>query len=164
MNPAGAYQINGKDFWTVFSLIVEKGKDDFLKPSSRKESITRDWSDSNGLDMDLSNKVFNARDISLRCAILADSEDDFWQKLNAFKAEFMLPGFTRLQVRELGFRSYYCVYKDHTSFDSFTRIKIDETNELKVACKFTINFTELEPTLENHDIFIVDELGRFLIT
>lgn len=161
MTPAGKYFIDSKDFWTIFNVVVESGSDDFLKYPSRKESITRDWADANGLDVDVSSVFFNARDISLRCAIITDDPDNFWEKHLAFIAQWALPGMHRIQVGEFGLRSYFCIYKDTSDFKRYTSVR--EGEPFKVACKFTINFTELEPVLNASDVFIIDHDGKFLI-
>lgn len=161
--PAGKYFIDGKDFWTIFSIIVESGSSDFLKYPSRKESITRDWSDADGIDVDLSAVFFNARDIALRCAIIADNEADFWLKYEAFIVQWKQPGVHRIELSEFGMRSFYCFYKDTSFFERFTRI-LDDNGQLKVACKFTLNITEGEPRLNNSNVFIITQDGRFLIT
>lgn len=163
MAPAGNYFIDGKDFWTIFSIIVESGSDDFLKYPSKKDSITRDWSDADGVDVDLSQVFFNSRDISLRCSILANDAADFWAKYEGFIYQWKQPGYHRIQVGQFGLRSFYCFYKDTSAFTRFTRV-LDDEGHVKVACKFTISMTEGEPVLTNNDTFIVDEENRFLIT
>lgn len=162
MTAAGQYTVDGLDFWTIFSILVESGSQDFLKYPSKKESITRDWSDADGIDIDLSAIFFNSRDISLRCAIIADNEADFWLKYEAFIVQWKKPGTHRVEVSEFGFRSFYCFYKDTSLFERFTRII--ESGQLKVACKFTLNITESEPRLNNNNTFIITQDGRFLIT
>ena len=164
-SPVGQYSIDGKDFWTIFSIIVESGSSDFLKYPSKKESITRNWSDADGIDIDLSAIFFNARDISLRCAIIADDEADFWLKYEAFIVQWKQPGVHRIAVGDFGLRSFYCFYKDTTSFEKFTRISDEyDGNRVKVACKFTLNITEGEPKLNNNNVFIITQDNRFLIT
>jgi hypothetical protein len=167
MTPKGRYFLNSKDFWTIYSVIVESGSSDFLKEPPAKESITRNWSDANGLDIDVSKNQFrNAREITLNCSIFGDSEDDFWLKYNAFLAEWRKPGFKRIQIAELGLRSYYCLLKNCTVFNRFTRIRLDEIGvyDMKVACKFTLDIIEPDPNLGTGDVFIVNEAGKFLIT
>lgn len=159
MHPQGRWFIDGKDFWTLFSVVVEGGTDGFLKYPSAKEKITRDWSDADGLDVDLSRIFFNARSISLRLGIIADNEIDFWSKYEAFIAQWKQPGYHRIQLAEFGLRSFYCFYNETSDFTRVSRIDGTE----KVGCKFTLSITEGEPTLSG-DTFIVDEDGRFLIT
>ena len=161
MSPQGKYFIDGMDFWTIFNVFVESGSDDLLKYASRKVSITRDWADANGLDVDTSQVFFNAREISLKCSIVTDTPEDFWIMHKAFIAQWTLPGLHRLQVGEFGMRSYYCIYNDCSVFQSFTSKR--EGTGFKVACKFTLNITELEPSLSARDVFIVDHDGKFLI-
>jgi hypothetical protein len=163
MSPAGQYFIDGKDFWTLFSIMVESGSDDFLKYPSKKDSITRNWSDADGTDVDLSAVYFNSRDISLRCAMLADSETDFWTKYEAFINQWKLPGSHRIEVSEFGLRSFYCYYRDTSQFTRFTRVR-DGNGQIKIACKFTLNITESEPQLNSNNVFIITQDNRFLIT
>lgn len=167
MTPTGRYFINAKDFWTIFSVLVESGSDDFLKLPPAKDRIARDWSDANGLDVDVSKNAFvNAREITLNCAIILDSEADFWERYQKFLAEWRTPGFKRIQVTELGLRSFYCIYKASETFRRFTRVRLDDigVNETKIACKFSLTMVEPDPNLGTTDTFIVNESGKFLIT
>ena len=163
MTPAGQFILDGKDFWTIFSILVESGSDDFLKYPSKKESITRNWSDADGIDIDLSAIFFNPRNISLRCAILADDEADFWLKYEAFIVQWKQPGIHRVEVGEFGLRSFYCFYDETNQFTRFTRVR-DGNGQIKVACKFTLSIIEAEPRLNNNNVFIITQDGRFLIT
>jgi hypothetical protein len=160
MDLSGHYYIDGKDIWNIFSMFVESGSDDFLKYASRKESITHDWGDENGKDIDTTRHFLNDRNITLRMAMIVESETDFWQKYQGFLAQMILPGKRRVEPKRLGERSFYLVYKECTDFTSFTKIK-DST---KIGIKFTVNFIEPNPQIENDNVFIVDEDGRFLIT
>jgi len=147
------------DLWTSFGMFIESGSDDFLKFPDRKDSITHDWMDANGQDVDLTRVFLKDRNITLKMAIVAIDEVDFWQKRNAFLAQWSQPGTHRLTVTELG-QSFYVFYKSCSSFSRFTRL----LNANKIACKFTIIVNEPAPTFDNNDVFIVDEDGRFLVT
>ncbi|MBO9660355.1 MAG: hypothetical protein J7527_16155 [Chitinophagaceae bacterium] len=164
MLPQGKWFINGKDLYSTFGIIIESGTDGFLKWPDAKEGISRNYRDANGIDIDLSKIFFNFKEITLRCIILADSEDAFWSLRNGFMAEWAKGGYTRIQVTEFGNRSYYCYYKNMSDFTRFTPIRIEESGDIKVACKFTLNIVEGEPNLDNLATFIVDEQGRHLIT
>ena len=161
--PAGKYIIDGRDFWTIYSILVESGSDGFLRYPSKKDSIQKDWSDADGIDIDLSGVYFNAREISLKCAIIANDEADFWLKYEAFIVQWKQPGIHRIEVGEFGLRSFYCYYKDTSSFERFTPVQ-DGNGQLKIACKFTLNIIEAEPKLNNNNVFIITQDGRFLIT
>lgn len=160
MGPYNRYFIDGIDFWGNFHVVVEKGSDGFLRYPPKKDSITRDWSDSNGLEVDVSRIFTGPRDVTLECGIIADDEADFWEKYNAFIAQWVLPGLHRIEVAEFGGRSFYCFYKECNSFSRVTPIK----GTGKVGCKFSITMTEPNPSLDASNVHIVDEDGRFLIT
>jgi hypothetical protein len=162
MELTGRYKIDGKDLWTVYNMIVESGSDSFLKYPSKKESITHDWLDSNGLDVDLSRIFFNARDLVLNAAIIADSTEQFWLVYESFIAHMAQPELRRIEVGEFGDRSFYAYYKECNNFQRFTRVKVADGE--KVACKFTIVFTETNPSLNSQNTYIVDDAGRFIIT
>lgn len=155
----GYWFLDGMDLWNSFGMLIESGTDDFLKFPEKKESITHDWQDADGEDVDLSRYFFKDRDITLKMAIIADSPEDFWAKRNAFLAQWAQPGTHRLTITEFG-QSFYVYYKICSSFSRFTRIKDTDM----IACKFTIVINEPAPTFDNNDVFIVDEDGRFLVT
>lgn len=162
MDLSGYNYIDGKDIGTAYNIFVESGSDDFLKYPGKKESITHDWMDSNGIDVDLSRYFLEPRDITLRCAIVVDSPDHFWQKYNGFIADLTQPGTRRWEVTEFGNRSFYVHYKSCGDFTKFTRLK--DGVATKVACKFTLVLVEPVPELDAGNIFIVDEDNRFLVT
>lgn len=157
---SGWYRIDGKDLWTVYNMFVESGSDSFLKYPGKKESITHDWMDADGLDVDLSRIFFNARDITLNVAILAETKERFWEIYEAFIVHMKQPGQRRIEVQEFGGRSFMCFYKETNNFSRFTRL---EQGSL-IGCKFTIVFTENNPSLDGKNVFIVDDQGRYLIT
>jgi hypothetical protein len=160
--PDKKYFIDGIDLWIAFGMIVEGGSDDLLKFPERKDSISHDWQDANGIDIDLSRVFFKARDFSLRMSIIAASPADFWEKYNYFLAQMAQPGVRRLTIGEFD-RSFYVYYRKCSAFTRFTKLK-NEAGQKLIGCKFTVDFTEKEPTLNNLDTYIIDEAGRFIIT
>lgn len=164
MLPQGQWFINGKDLFSTFGVMILSGTDDFLKWPDAKEGISRDYSDANGEDRDLSKIFFKSKPITLKMAILADTKELFWTYRDGFIAEWAKGGYTRIQITEFDQRSFYCYYQSMSEFTRFSRIRIEESGALKIACKFTLNIVEGEPNLDNLNTFIVDEDGRFLIT
>lgn len=152
------YFIDGADLWTNFKVGIESGSDDFLKMPKRKSSIQHDWSDENGLDVDLSRAFFEAKNIELKCHIIADNEADFWSNYNKFLGVLAKPGNRRLTVTELG-RDFYVYYTECSIYTRFTRLL--QSN--KVACKFNLKLVEPIPDL-TVQTFLVDEANKFIIT
>lgn len=155
----GRYFIDSIDAWEAFGVIISKGLDEFLRIPERKDSITHDWMDRDGIDVDTSNTYFKERDISLQVALIANSESDFWNKYEKLVNQLRKPGTRRIEVTELA-RSFYVFYKACASFGLLTRI----TGTAQVACKFTLVFTEQEPNINNTNVFIITEENQFLIT
>jgi hypothetical protein len=155
----GRWYINGKDMFTTFGIGISKGSDDFLRFPKKKDSITHDWMDRNGLDVDLSRIFFDAKEVTLDCWILADGEADFWLKYKGFLAEISQPGVQRLTVSELS-QSFFVFYKECTRFERPTRIK----DTAKVGAFFTIVVVEQEPEFLDEELIIVDDAGRYLTT
>lgn len=161
-NWSGRYFIDGKDIWTAYGMIVESGSDGFLQYPAAKPGITHDWEDQNGVDTDLSKRFLGPRPISLRCGIIASDADDFWAKHNQLLSDLMQPGERRMEVAEFGERSFFVFYNEVNAFSRLTRLL--DGNVPKIACKFTLVFTEQKPTLDNSNVFLIEETGRFLIT
>lgn len=158
MTQENRYYIDGADLWLYYKVGVESGSDDFLKMPKRKESITHNWQDENGLDVDLSRVFLEAKEIELKCHIIADSEADFWENYNRLLTTLTKPGVRRLSVTELG-RDFFVYYKECNIYTRFTRLL--QSN--KVACKFSLKLIEKLPSL-TQQTFIVDEANRFIIT
>jgi hypothetical protein len=160
--PSGLYYMDGVDLGTNFSMIIEDGSADFLRFAPKKESITHDWGDANGIDVDLSRVFFKERSGTLNCAIITTSEVDFWPKYRAFISLLTQPGLRRLQLTAHGQQSYYIYYQECTSYKQVKSLKGDSANPL-IAHKFSILVVEPNPKIDASNKFIVTANGKFLI-
>jgi hypothetical protein len=163
LNPSGLSFIDGADLWTVYGMFIEKGTADFLRYAPKKDSITHDWMDANGIDVDLSRIFFSQREVNLSCAIITSDEDEFWAKHKAFVALMTQPGLRRLEITSHGQRSYFVYYKECNNYSQAIPLR-GSTDPGMIAHKFNIVIVEPSPSTDNGDVFIVDEDGRFLIT
>lgn len=158
MDPrAGKYLIDSIDFWVAYNMFVSDGVDNFLRYAKRKDSITHDWMDSNGIDVDLSRVFFQSREIPLEICFIAKKED-FLPKYTLFIAQWAKPWTHRLEITSLG-QSFFVYYKECTAFTKYTKIE----NDL-VMCKFTITVVEPEPNIDTSHTYIIDDIGRYIIT
>lgn len=157
---AGKYFIDGLDLWTKFGVIVRKGSNDgFLKQPKKKESLSHDWQDSNGLDVDLTKIYFEKRDVTLNMAMVADSENDFWRKHIAFFSMLSQPGLRRLTVKELD-SDFFVYYNDCTTFSKAKSVRTTEKN----LFLFSLVLTEPNPNLLTTTTYLADDEGRFIVT
>lgn len=153
----GRYFIDGADLWTYYGVGVESGSDDFLKMPKPKERTTHDWTDENGIDVDLSRTFVEPKEAELKCHLIANDENDFWIKYQRLLATLLQPGLRRLSITELN-RDFYVFYKEMAQYQRFTRLQ--HTN--LVACKFGIKFIEKSPDLTGQT-FLINETNQFLI-
>jgi hypothetical protein len=160
MSPAAQrFYIDGYDLYIYFGIGVESGSSDLLKFPDRKDSVTHDWIDENGIDIDLSRVFLASREATLNMWLLADDENDFWTKYNLFLSYLTKPGLRRLTISEFN-RDYDVFYKKMVTLSRLTRIK--DVN--KVALKFSVTFIEQDPTTNAEPTFLVDDFSRFLIS
>lgn len=160
MSPENMYLLDGYDLWKQFGITVEKGGlDDFLKLPKRKESITHNWLDENGLDVDLTRTFLEAKDVVMKCVIIADDEVKFWDQYNRFLSLLIKPGTRRLTVNVFNM-DYYVYYKDCTIYSKLTAFK--QTG--KLICKFNLTVAEKVPGFQNLPTFLIEETGKFIIT
>jgi hypothetical protein len=153
------YFLDGYSLYKYFGVGVESGSDQLLEFPERKDSISHDWLDEHGLDIDLTRVFLKSREVTFQMWIVADGEADFWNKYNLFLSFLTKPGLRRLTITEHS-REYFVYYKKATAYKRFTRIK--DTNQ--VLSKFSLTLIEKDPTQNVVSDFIVDEFTRFIIT
>lgn len=90
------YKIDGVDF-TTYNVYVSSS-DGLLSRPKPKKNVSVDWPDYNGTVVDLSKKLYEPREIELKCFIKADSQSEFVAKCNTFLALFDKTGTRRLEV------------------------------------------------------------------
>ncbi len=160
---ANKYFIDGFDLWTYFGIVPEKGAlDDFLKLPKRKDSISHNWMDEDGLDIDTSRVFLEAREISMNCVIIADTDDDYWTHYDQFLTLLRKPGLRRFSVAVFN-REYYLLYKECNIYQKLSAFK-DTNGQNRLLCRFRLTMVEQTPTFNNTPTYIIDEAGRFLIT
>lgn len=151
--------MDGKDIGPTYGIFIESGSDDFLRFPARKPSITHDWQDANGLDVDLSQPFFEDKKISLRCAMVASSKEQFWRNYDAFIGEWAKPGTRDWTVVALE-RSFPVYYVDCSDFDRLTKWN----GGPKLIARFTLNIAQMASDVSDGNAYIVDEDNRYLVS
>ena len=154
-----SYFVDGFSLYNYFGVGVESGSDDLLQFPDRKDSISHDWEDENGVDVDLTRVFLKEREATFKCFILANDETDFWNKYNLFLSYLTKPGTRRLTITEHG-RDYFIYYKKSNAYKRFTRI----LSSNQIACKFDLTVVEPDPTSNRVETYLVTEAGSFIIT
>lgn len=154
----GAYILNGKDLFGVFGTTVQSGSGSFLSFPERKGSLQHNWSDQDGLDIDLTSPKFEARDFRLQCTLISDARDDFWNKYNGLFTELSTMGTHQLYVEDLD-KTYTLFYKSQTNLKKLTRL--NSTSQIGVS--FDLIFGETDPMDNIEAVYLVDDQDRYLI-
>ncbi len=127
-------KINDKNLFDEFGLIIQTGTAKLLKFPKRKDSLSYDWQDENGMQYDLQDPKFEDKEVVLQCAIIADNDSEFWQKYNALFAELSKPNYQQLYIYDHS-KTYDIFYKDSDDFEKATkRLK----NIDKIFVKFNL--------------------------
>jgi len=156
-------KINNKDFKTVFSTIVlAGGLDDFFAWPKRKESLSHNFPEVNGLDVDLTQPRFEARQFKLSCVLEAhgDTEDlakaNFWNLWNGLFTEISATGVHDLYLGSLNksFSVYY-INQQNVSKMSY--------EGKRIVVSFDLIFGETDPNSNIPKVFLVDHNDRYLI-
>jgi hypothetical protein len=158
--PSGYWYIDGIDLFTGFAVAIKKGAALFLQMPERKESISHDWPDQHGLDIDTSKPLFKERTVTLECWLYANDKSEFWQKRNAFVAQLMKPGQRRLTIGAQSGRSYFVIYKSMSSYEQFVTFKLQDG---QLVHQFSLTLLEPNPQVDYDDLFLAADNGEFII-
>lgn len=158
------YKLNNKDFKAVFGIDVSIGSGSFLAFPKRKDSLSKNWAEVNGLDIDLDEPFFEAREFKLNCCLnivnLGNPQaatTDFWNKYNGLFTELSGMGTHQLYIDDLG-KTFYVYYKEQGNISKITPISSG-----KIAVTFDLIFAEVSPTANISAVYLVDEQDRYLI-
>ena len=150
--------LDGLDFKATYGVVISKGSSSLLAFPGRKQSLSHDWQDEEGIDIDLSNPVFEPRDFTLTCAQIAASRDDFFTKNNALFTALSAPGTRQLYIADMD-RTFIVYYKSQANCTKLSKI----INTSKVGIKFDLVFSETNPADNIPAVYLVDDQDRFLI-
>lgn len=165
MNYNGLWRIDGIDLWSTYGIVLEEGSADFLKYAPKKESITHDWKDSHGIDVDLSRIFLGPKEGVLNFAILAKTTQEYFDKHDAFINLWIKSGTRRLEIASHNDRSYFIYYKETNNYNQLAPLKPGSPlEEYTIAHRFSMVVVEPEPKIYPGNVYIVTEDGKFLIS
>jgi|SRR6185437_7981526 len=150
--------LNGHDLKETYGLVISNGTSQFLQFPARKDSVNHDWPEEQGLDIDLGNPKFKAREFTLTCAIIADNQDDFKSRYNGLFTELSGLDTHALYLGELD-ETYQVYYKNQVNLTKLSKIN----NTVKVGVKFDLVFGETNPDDNMSAVFLVDDNGAYIV-
>ena len=137
----GEVTIDTIDIWTTFGAFLLTGSyDGLMRPSKRKASLSNNWPEQNGLEIDLTTPSFESKEADLIFILSASSEAQWWTRYNAFFTLLKLAGERSLYVKELD-KTFLVYYIETPSYEQLTTIK----SVSKVVARFTVKFGIANP-------------------
>ncbi len=158
-----AYVLNGKDLTSVFGVTIVKdngsreSSDSFMAWPSRKDSLTVDRQDQNGLEIDLSDPKVASREFVLKCILIASDREDYFTKYDALRTELLGADTHQVYISDHD-RTYNVYYKRQSDFRSLSNINNDG-----VWATFTVVLGETNPNENMEFVYLVDDQDRYLI-
>ena len=143
----GLLYINEVDVYATYgAFLTETSAGEFsnysalLKPPRMKPYVAVDFREDNGekLPEALPDPAYEARDVTLYFAIMADTSAQFMANYTAF-LRFLMSGWLEIRLPELG-KTYKMYYKTSDNYEQLTPI------DGKVVSRFKVTFREPEPT------------------
>ncbi|CAM1341724.1 hypothetical protein [Tenacibaculum aestuarii] len=125
--------LNTRNLYTDFGLVIQTGTADLLAFPERKKTLENDWREHNGKEYDLSLPRFKDKEINLKCAMMADTDVDFWTNYEALFLELSKPDWQNLFVADHG--------KTYTVFYLKTSNWRKKSKRLKDVDKVFVQFT-----------------------
>lgn len=126
-------KINDKNLWSTYKLIIQTGTADLLIFPERKETLSNDWSDENGVEYDLGAVKLKDKEVQLQCVFITDTDAQFWTSYNAFFAEMTKVNTQNLYIDDHG-KTYAVFYKKTSNFKKVSK-------RLKGVSKVVVKFT-----------------------
>lgn len=151
------YDINGQDV-SAYGVTIINGFTELFRMPDRKDSLKNDWWDEDGLEVDLTEPHFKARQFRLDCVITGDNFDDLKTKYWAFFT--LISTADTIQIYNYEYDMVIGCY--YVSQDQLTPIMKTGGNG-KPAAKFTVVFSEVSPDQNISPVFLIDDEGTFLI-
>lgn len=139
--------INGKNIATEWKLILVKDGfyNELMKFPDIKERLTIDWSDNNGLDVNLSDPLYKDRTLTFQ--FFCDTYTNYRNFIAYLKANQVLNFFDTLTDK-----TYVFEYQSCTSFSYYVNYNL-----------FAISVRENNPTV-NPISYLMTTTGLYLLT
>jgi hypothetical protein len=132
---------NVYDFDAYGAYILKGSYAELLAPPMPRKRLEHEYLDQSGITVDtLSPLTFEPRRFTIKIAIKANSDTQFWQRYNGFFAIIAIPGPFILEIADLN-KSYHLLYEGCSKVEKLTRI----TGSTAVYATFEIKLLQPNP-------------------
>lgn len=125
--------LNTRNLFNDFGLVIQTGTAELLEYPERKKTLENDWIEENGKEYDLTAPTFKDKEVSLKCAVMADNDTLFWNKYDALFVELSKPDWQKLFIYDHA-KTYDVFYKKTANWQK-------KSKRLKDVEKVFVQFT-----------------------
>jgi hypothetical protein len=143
MSVANRHFLDNLDVYATYGLLVSEGKAAFEAFPQRKDSLSHDWPEQHGTDIDLMQPRFADKKVALRCIFVGKSAADLLGKKANFLAALCSPGWHTWRVDDHDNHTYAVYYEDATGWSSPSR-RLKVTAGDKSLLAFTLHLVARE--------------------
>lgn len=98
-----------------YGVTVNEGLDNVMCSPTVKQNLTRSFTTSDGRVYDAGQLMFQSKEVTFRCSLVADSVERFWRCYDAFFHSLIQPGERKLFC-DWSYEEYPCYYKSASGF------------------------------------------------
>lgn len=160
--PLSEYELDGVPL-DRYGVMVTEGRDEIMRSPTVKTNLSRTVLDVDGRIYDTENVVFNSKEVTLKCCLIAGSMTAFWNCYDALLHALIQPGERSLYV-DYNVEEYPCYYK-RTSGWKLESLRGRVVVTFSLALEFTVfrlGGTDYLLATEDGDL-IVTEDGEYYI-
>ena len=139
-----------------YGVLVTEGRDEIMRSPTVKTNLSRTVLDVDGRIYDTENVVFNSKEVTLKCCLIAGSMTAFWNCYDALLHALIQPGERSLYV-DYNVEEYPCYYK-RTSGWKLESLRGRVVVTFSLALEFTVF------RMDGIDYLLATEAGELVVT
>lgn len=153
--PLSEYELDGVPL-DRYGVMVTEGRDEIMRSPTVKTNLSRTVLDVDGRIYDTENVVFNSKEVTLKCCLIADSTAVLWRCYDALLHALIQPGERSLYV-DYNVEEYPCYYKRTSGW------RLDSLRDLVIVTfNLTLEFTVFR--MDGIDYLLATEDGDLIVT
>lgn len=143
MGLTGTLLMDGTDCWTAYGISMDGTNNALLAFPERKDSLSFNYTDQDGLSIDLTAPAFKARQMKLSFWLMATNSTTFWTQYQSWFSALTSPGSRSIFISEL--QSTVSLF--YVGTDSLDKVTPITGNTTGVYMKMVLNFSETIPVV-----------------
>ena len=153
--PLSEYELDGVPL-DRYGVMVTEGRDEIMRSPTVKTNLSRTVLDVDGKIYDAGKVVYNSKEVTLKCCLIAGSMTTLWSCYDALLDALIQPGERSLYV-DYNVEEYPCYYKRTSGW------KLESLRgRVVVTFNLTLEFTVFR--MDGIDYLLATEAGELVVT